>query len=77
MKLATNLLLILFLLTSTAYAGENHQPQNVQDDGSNHNALAIAVVIGAGICVYHRCWAKKPEPFTKPETERIIIRQKR
>ena len=66
MKLS--LLLLVSLLSGSAYAGERHHhnpspeptPINVPDDGSNHNAIAIAAVIGIGICVYYKCWKPKP-----------------
>ena len=59
-------LLLLLLLVSPVLAGGNHHskpeptpaptPLNVPDDGSNHNALAIAVVLAAGVCIYYKCW---------------------
>ena len=59
------------------YAGERHHhnpspeptPINVPDDGSNHNAIAIA----AGVCVYFKCWKPKPvkaESSMVPEVPR-------
>ena len=79
-------LLILSLMALPAYAGGEHYtppvpPQNVPDDGSNHNALAIAVVIGLAVCAYHRCWETKPEKSVTitpeiPQNEFIRIRQR-
>ena len=60
------LLLIMCLVITPVYAGGNHHhpkpdPINVPDDGSNHNALAIGIVIFAGVaCYIHKCWKPKP-----------------
>jgi len=79
-------LLLVSLLSFPVYAGGEHSspqppPQNVPDDGSNHNALAIAVVIGLAVCAYHRCWETKPEKSVTitpeiPQNEFIRIRQR-
>ena len=56
------LIIGLCFLPLNVYAHDKpHEPTplNVPDDGSNHNALAIAVIIGLGICAYHRCWESK------------------
>ena len=58
-------ILLLVSLSLPAYAGDYHHkpdpaPVNVPDDGSNHNALAIAAVIGLGICAWTKCWKPKP-----------------
>ena len=88
LKLTTNLVLIGTLLVVPAYAGDYHHhpkptPINVPDDGSNHNALAIGIVIAAGVCWYYKCW--KPKKMVAetnlvpevPKNEYIQIRPKR
>ena len=79
------ILLLASLLSLPAYASGYHNPstppQNVPDDGSNHNALAIAVVIGLAVCAYHKCWESKPEKSATivpeiPQNEFIRIRQR-
>lgn len=76
-KPITNLLLISILLVVPAYAGERHNPPpepvplNVPDDGSNHNALAIAVILGLAVCAYHSCWKSKPVKAEKGITPEI------
>ena len=72
------LLLIMCLAIAPVYAGDRHHhpeptPINVPDDGSNHNAFAIAVVIGLGVCAYYKCWKPKPvkaESSITPEIPR-------
>jgi len=57
------LVLILVLIMAPALAGGRHHPPHNESSpgGNNHNAIAIALVIGAGICVYHRCWESKED----------------
>ena len=67
------LLLIMCLIITPVYAGGYHHPKpdpiNVPDDGSNHNALAIGIVIFAGVaCYIHKCWKPKP---VKAETSLV------
>lgn len=62
-------LLLVSLLSFPAYATGNHHKKPdpvVSSDGSSSNALTIAVVIAAGICIYHRCWQKKPVQDNDP-----------
>ena len=58
------IILLLASLSLPAYAGDRHHeptPINIPDDGSNHNALAIGIVIFAGVaCYIHKCWKPKP-----------------
>ena len=67
------LLIIMCLVITPVYAGDRHHPKpdpiNVPDDGSNHNALAIGIVIMAGVaCYLHKCWKPKP---VKVETSMV------
>ena len=69
------IILLLASLSLPVYAGGNHHkppeptPINVPDDGSNHNALAIGIVIFAGVaCYLHKCWKPKP---VKAETSLV------
>ena len=82
------LIIGLCFLPLNAYAGGNHHPEpvplNVPDDGSNHNALAIGiVVIAATACIVTKCWKPKPVKTAGssipeiPQNEYITIRQKR
>ena len=65
--------LLSLLLIAPVYAGERHHhpepvPINVPDDGSNHNALAIAVIVGLAVCAWTECWKPKP---VKAETNMV------
>jgi len=67
------LLMLLLLFPSVALGGGRHtkpppaEPVEEQAPigGSNHNAIAIALVIAAGICVYHRCWERDDQTVVK------------
>lgn len=65
MKLLPILLLCLAL---PVYAHDRKPPEsipiNVPDDGSNHNALLLGVVVIAVVCIYHKCWKPKPVKAT-------------
>ena len=58
-------ILLSLMLVAPAYASDRHKPPeptpiNVPDDGSNHNALVMGIVIFATVaCVYHKCWKPK------------------
>jgi hypothetical protein len=85
-KFITTLVLVLGLILPT-YAHDNHhkppEPINVPNDGSNHNALAMAVIVGIGVCVYYKCWKPKPVKAEAsitpeiPQNEYITIRPRR
>ena len=68
------LILLSLLLAVPAYAGDRHKPPeptpiNVPDSGSNHNALAMGIVIVAGVaCYINKCWKPKP---VKAETSLV------
>lgn len=71
------ILLLLVSLSLPVYAGGRHRPPepipepppaDISDDGSNHNAFAIAVFIAAGVCIYYKCWKPKP---VKAETSLV------
>lgn len=63
------LVIFAFVFSAVMAAAQAHDrykppeptPMNVPDDGSNHNALAIGIVVIAGaICIIHQCWKPKP-----------------
>lgn len=63
--------ILLFCIALPVYAGGNHYkpPEPVPDDGSNHNALAIGiVVVAATVCIVNKCWKPKP---VKAETSLV------
>jgi hypothetical protein len=60
--------ILLLLFAYPTYAGNPHHnhptpepvPINAPDDGSNHNALLLGVILAAGTCWYFKCWKPKP-----------------
>jgi len=78
--LVLNLVLVLVLITAPALAGGKHHhsppPSESNNEnnygGNNHNAIAIALVIGAGVCIYYKCWKSKEDAtLATPDLEEI------